>query len=128
MIGGLGNDTYIVNATGDTITENASEGTDLVQSSVSFTLGTNIENLTLLGAGSINGIGNSLGNVITGDIGDNSLYGGDDIADCPEDLGHNIVPHLCFVKRTPLTLKRTYLVVRLFEQKDIVPLPACRFI
>ena len=39
MQGGAGNDTYLVDNAGDVVTENASEGTDLVQSSVSFTLG-----------------------------------------------------------------------------------------
>ena len=35
------------------------EGTDLVQSSVTFTLATNVENLTLTGSSNINGTGNS---------------------------------------------------------------------
>src|SRR4029077_15383287 len=45
--GGTGNDTYVVDAAGDSVTENANEGTDMVQSSVTYTLGTNLENLTL---------------------------------------------------------------------------------
>lgn len=36
MIGGAGNDTYVVDATGDVVTENADEGTDLVQSAVTY--------------------------------------------------------------------------------------------
>src|SRR5262249_1823760 len=44
MTGGLGDDTYVVDDAGDTVTENASEGADLVQSSISFTLGANVEN------------------------------------------------------------------------------------
>ena len=59
MVGGAGNDTYVVDATGDVVTEAAGEGTDLVQSSVSFTLGANVENLTLTGTGNINATGNS---------------------------------------------------------------------
>src|SRR5262249_1654292 len=35
MQGGTGNDTYLVDNAGDVVTENANEGTDLVQSSVS---------------------------------------------------------------------------------------------
>ena len=35
--GGTGNDLYIVDSVSDVITENASEGTDSVQSSVSYT-------------------------------------------------------------------------------------------
>ena len=49
MAGGAGNDTYIVDAAGDTVTEAASAGTDTVQAGVSYTLGTNVENLTLTG-------------------------------------------------------------------------------
>ncbi|HYD18830.1 MAG TPA: type I secretion C-terminal target domain-containing protein [Patescibacteria group bacterium] len=76
LIGGLGNDVYIIDAAGDVISENASEGTDLVQSAVTYTLGANVENLTLTGSGTVNGIGNTLGNVISGNSGANTLDGG----------------------------------------------------
>ena len=49
MAGGAGDDTYYVDNVGDTVTENASEGTDVVYSSVSFTLGANVEKLVLTG-------------------------------------------------------------------------------
>jgi trimeric autotransporter adhesin len=76
MSGGLGNDTYVVNNAGDIVTENSGEGTaDLVQSAVSFTLGANIENLTLTGAGAINATGNALNNVLTGNGAANVLDG-----------------------------------------------------
>ncbi len=76
MIGGAGNDTYFVDDAGDMVTENASEGTDTVQASISYTLGANVENLTLTGTGSIGGIGNALANTLTGNAGDNTLDGG----------------------------------------------------
>ena len=50
----------------DVVTEAANQGTDLVQSTVSWTLGSNLENLALSGTAAINGTGNSLGNVLTG--------------------------------------------------------------
>jgi Ca2+-binding RTX toxin-like protein len=76
MLGGTGNDIYVVNATGDVVTENANEGTDTVQSAVTFTLGANVEHLTLTGTTAINGTGNSLDNVLTGNSGNNTLTGG----------------------------------------------------
>jgi trimeric autotransporter adhesin len=76
LIGGTGDDTYIVDNASDTITENASEGTDLVQSSVAHSLGSNIENLTLTGASNVSATGNSLVNVLTGNSGNNTLSGG----------------------------------------------------
>ncbi|HWR38622.1 MAG TPA: RTX toxin [Patescibacteria group bacterium] len=76
MAGGAGNDTYVVDDTGDVITEAASAGTDQVQSGASYTLGLNLENLTLTGTGNINGTGNALANVLTGNAGANLLDGG----------------------------------------------------
>lgn len=77
MVGGLGNDTYVVDNTNDTVTELANEGTDHVQSSISYTLGANVENLTLTGTSAINGSGNSLDNYINGNSAANTLSGGD---------------------------------------------------
>lgn len=76
MTGGLGDDTYYVDVTADTVTENASEGTDTVYTYVTgYTLAANVENLTLAGFGSISGTGNSGNNVLTGNSGNNSLNG-----------------------------------------------------
>jgi len=76
MRGGLGNDTYIVDNAGDQVIETADAGTDTVQSSITFTLGDNVERLYLTGAGNVDGFGNTLANAINGNSGANRLDGG----------------------------------------------------
>ena len=76
LAGGTGNDTYIIDHAGETVIENAGEGVDLVRSSISYTLGDNVENLTLTGTDAINGTGNALDNLLTGNAGNNVLDGG----------------------------------------------------
>jgi uncharacterized protein (TIGR01370 family) len=76
MYGGPGNDTYVVDNAADKAIEAAGQGADTVQSSVSFMLGVNLENLTLTGAAAINGVGNTLNNIIRGNNAANTLNGG----------------------------------------------------
>jgi len=77
MTGGDGGDTYKVDSATDTVIEIASgTGTDLVQATATYTLGTNVENLTLLGSSAINGTGNDAGNTILGNAKNNILTGG----------------------------------------------------
>ena len=56
------------------ITENTGEGTDTVNSSVTYTIASlaNLENITLTGTAAINATGNAANNTIWG-------YGGDDL-------------------------------------------------
>ncbi|MCW1879155.1 calcium-binding protein [Acinetobacter baumannii] len=76
LLGGLGNDVYVVDSTTDTITENTNEGIDTVRSSVTYTLGNNLENLTLTGTTAINATGNALNNTLIGNSAVNTLTGG----------------------------------------------------
>ena len=82
LIGGLGNDTYIINTATDNITELVGGGmADHAKASVSFVLqaGDNIEFLettNAAGVGAINLTGNEIVQTITGNAGANILNGG----------------------------------------------------
>lgn len=78
MSGGLGNDIYVVDNINDVVTESAGQGNDSVQTFVTLNgeLWANVENLTLVGSNNINGMGNSLSNIIKGNVGNNILNGG----------------------------------------------------
>ena len=76
LYGGLGNDTYLIDNAADAAFETAGEGSDTVLSSVSLTLKSNVENLTLTGVANLNAYGNVDNNVLTGNSGNNVLDGG----------------------------------------------------
>jgi Ca2+-binding RTX toxin-like protein len=76
MAGGLGDDTYIVSSKADRVVEAVSQGTDHVIASSSYTLSSNVENLTLSGDGNFTAGGNSLDNHLIGNAGNNLLAGG----------------------------------------------------
>jgi Ca2+-binding RTX toxin-like protein len=80
MAGDTGNDTYQIDNLNDIISETSTLATeiDTVESSISYLLGANLENLTLTGTRAINGTGNSRNNVITGNAANNRLSGGGD--------------------------------------------------
>ncbi|MDE1151955.1 MAG: calcium-binding protein [Micavibrio sp.] len=85
MTGGAGGDNYYVDAIGDKVIEAAAGGTDTVNSTINYTLGTNVENLNLLGTAlvgtgnsTINTLtGNELGNTLDGKAGADNMIGGD---------------------------------------------------
>jgi Ca2+-binding RTX toxin-like protein len=77
MWGGTGNDTYRVDNAGDVVVEFAGEGSDTVWASIDYTLGDQVENLSLSNIGGLNGTGNDLDNVIVGNDYTNILNGGD---------------------------------------------------
>jgi endoglucanase len=77
MVGGTGNDTYVVDVAQDIVTELAGGGTDRVIATATYTLTANVEDLSLYGNMAVNGIGNELGNRITGNPGANQINGKD---------------------------------------------------
>jgi Ca2+-binding RTX toxin-like protein len=76
MSGGAGDDVYFVDSSSESVTELFNEGTDSVSALSNFTLGANVENLTLLGTPATSGTGNDLNNVISGNGANNVLSGG----------------------------------------------------
>ncbi|NJL19851.1 MAG: calcium-binding protein [Leptolyngbyaceae cyanobacterium SM1_3_5] len=77
MEGGEGDDTFIVDDAEDVVVESANQGNDLVVSSISYTLGDNLERLTLQPDGTtpIDGTGNELDNKLIGNNAANTLRG-----------------------------------------------------
>ena len=76
MTGGAGNDTYTVDNVADVVNENPNEGNDTVVTSVSYTLGAELENLTGSSAIGLALDGNDLDNRITSGAGNDTMSGG----------------------------------------------------
>ena len=74
--GGAGDDIYYIDSASDSIVEVATGGTDRVYALVSHTLGTNVENVDLIGSAHINATGNAKNNLMAGNTGNNLLSGG----------------------------------------------------
>jgi len=75
LIGNAGNDIYAVDSAGDVVTELAAEGTDRINSAVTYTASAHVEILALTGTAAIDGTGNALPNAIVGNSGANVLDG-----------------------------------------------------
>ena len=89
--GGRGDDVMFVDNVHDTVIELAHEGSDTVRATVSYRLGANVEDLTLLGSANLNGTGNGLDNVLRGNSGDNHLVGGAGNDWLLPGLGHDLL-------------------------------------
>ena len=76
MTGLAGNDTYTVNNSGDQVVELANQGTDVVVSTIHFSLPANVETLVLQGSADLQGYGNAQANTLYGNTGNNLLNGG----------------------------------------------------
>src|SRR5262245_6970078 len=75
MYGGAGNDTYLVDHGSDTVIENANEGIDTVHSTIDYSLTANVEDLVLESTANVREYGNSEGNTLTRNHGDQDLHG-----------------------------------------------------
>ena len=76
LAGGLGDDTYYVSSKSDRVVEQVGQGIDHVIAASSYTLSSNVENLTLEEGGNFTAGGNSLDNHLIGNSGNNILAGG----------------------------------------------------
>jgi hypothetical protein len=81
LIGGAGDDLYLVSDQRDRIVEVTGGGFDTVWADTSYTLSAELEALGLVGGADHAGTGNGLGNLLSGNRGDNRLDGkaGDDV-------------------------------------------------
>lgn len=77
MAGGTGDDTYYIDDANDVVVENAGQGNDTLNSSISLTAiqAANIEVINLTGTDNLNATGDSGNNTINGNSGDNVLDG-----------------------------------------------------
>ncbi len=88
MYGGRHNDTYVVNSFDDVVVERADEGSDTIYlsiphyyvgSTISYTLGANLENVFVNVSGETWVYGNGLDNSLAGNVDNDTLYGLDGI-------------------------------------------------
>ena len=80
LVGGAGNDTFVINKTADVVKDTSATSSNTVESSVSYTLPTDVQYLTLTGTAALSGTGNGLDDLLVGNTGKDTLTGGTGIA------------------------------------------------
>jgi Ca2+-binding RTX toxin-like protein len=77
MIGSTGSDIYLVDSTGDVVSETSTVASeiDTVRAYISYGLSVNLERLSLQGTANLNAIGNNQNNFLVGNSGSNILNG-----------------------------------------------------
>jgi Ca2+-binding RTX toxin-like protein len=90
MDGGAGDDVYVVDHGGDAVAEVANGGVDTVLASLSYALGSELENLTLIGDDHLDAVGNGLDNRLIGNAGNNRLDGGAGADDLRGGAGNDV--------------------------------------
>jgi Ca2+-binding RTX toxin-like protein len=76
LIGGAGNETFIINNTADLVQASATAASNSIQSSVSYVMPLNVQNITLTGSDNLIATGNSLNNLMVGNAGSDTLIAG----------------------------------------------------
>jgi Ca2+-binding RTX toxin-like protein len=80
LVGGTGNDIFVVNNTADKVTDASTTNSNTIESSVTYTLPTNVNTLILTGAGAIAGTGNAVADSIIASTGTDTLAAGSGVA------------------------------------------------
>jgi Ca2+-binding RTX toxin-like protein len=75
LIGGTGSTTFVVNATGDVVQDGSSVASNTLQTSVSYTLPTDVNSLVLTGTAALTGTANSANDTLTSNSGVDTLVG-----------------------------------------------------
>jgi Ca2+-binding RTX toxin-like protein len=76
LMGGSGNDTFVVNSASDVVQDTSTTATNILSSSVSYTLATNVNRLILTGASALVGTANSGNDTLTANTGADTLVSG----------------------------------------------------
>ena len=76
LIGGLGNTTFVINSSADVVQDGSTTASNVVQSSVSYSLGSNVNGLVLTGTTALKGTANSGNDTLTSNAGADTLVGG----------------------------------------------------
>jgi len=76
LIGGSGNDTFVVNSTADVVQDNSATASNVIQSSVSYVLPTDVNTLILTGSANLTGTANSANDTLVSNAGVDTLVGG----------------------------------------------------
>ena len=76
LIGGAGNDVFLVNNSGDVVQDSASTTQDTIESLVGYSLVTNVNYLQLTGTAALTGTANSASDTIASNSGVDTLLGG----------------------------------------------------
>ena len=93
LIGGDGDDTYVVDNAKDIVQETGSDTADLIKASIAIDLTlaayAGIEDVTLIGAGALKATGDEQDNHLTGNAGANLLSGNDGADTLVGDAGND---------------------------------------
>jgi Ca2+-binding RTX toxin-like protein len=76
LVGGAGNDTFVVNSTSDVVQDSSTTATNIISSSVSYTLVANVNRLILTGTAALVGTANSGNDTLSANTGADTLISG----------------------------------------------------